>query len=63
MISLNHHFDPLEVCGSVCICRDPVLYLYFLILLVSGHSWPSTFGQWRAANNNAQGVRCVTIKT
>ncbi len=29
-------YDPLEVCGGVCICRDPALCLYFLIFAVFG---------------------------
>ena len=38
--------DPLKVCGGVCICRDPVLSLYFLIILLCfGCFYVSAFGQ------------------
>ncbi len=55
IIPLYHHYDTLEMCGGVCICRDPSLCLYFLILQCSERFWASTFGRctapsqkWRA---------------
>ncbi len=46
------------MCGSVCICRDPALWLYCLILLCSGPFWASTFGQWCVASSQKQCTRC-----
>ncbi len=53
-------YDPLEVCGGVCICRDPALCLYFLILLCSGRFWASTFRQWRGEEGPTLNVAFVT---
>ncbi len=54
-------YDPLEVCGGVCICRDPALCLDFLILLSSGRFWASTFGQWCVASSQKQHAGCEHV--
>lgn len=59
--SSNHHtYYPLEVCGCVCVCRDPALCLYFLSLLCSDVSGCQPLGP--TANNSMQAVRAGLYK-